>query len=238
MTTASPRVRQLSRFGPWLRLAGLLVAGVTTGGFAMAVEEPKFELIAQDGSREIRRYAPLIVAETLVSGDMDAASGKGFRLIADYIFGNNTRAGEAAEKASQKIAMTAPVVLEPVAASQKIAMTAPVTAEPLDAALDLASATQWRIQFVMPAEYAMPALPKPNNEAVTLRQLPARTFAVLTYSGLNSASRIHEKTAELSAWLNARGAEPMCGPLLARYDPPWTLPMWRRNEIQIELKLP
>jgi hypothetical protein len=23
---------------------------------------------------------------------------------------------------------------------------------------------------------------------------------------------------------------------LARYDPPWTLPMWRRNEIHIEIK--
>ena len=204
----------------------------------MAVEEPKFELLVRDGSHEIRRYAPVIIAETLVGGDMAAASGKGFRVIADYIFGNNTPTGPAAQQPSQKIAMTAPVVLEPVAASQRIAMTAPVTAEPLDAAVDLSTATRWRIHFVMPAEYAMPALPRPNNEAVTLRQLPARTFAVLTYSGLNTAARLQEKTAELSAWLKARGAEPMGAPLFARYDPPWTLPMWRRNEIQVELKTP
>ena len=208
----------------------------------MAVEEPKFELLVRDGSHEIRRYAPVIIAETRVGGDMAAASGKGFRLIADYIFGNNTPTptptGPAAQAPSQKIAMTAPVVLEPVAASQKIAMTAPVTAEPLDGAVDLSTATEWRIHFVMPAEYTLPALPRPNNEAVTLRQLPARTFAVLTYSGLNTASRLQEKTAELNAWLKARGAEPMGAPLLARYDPPWTLPMWRRNEIQVELKTP
>ena len=204
----------------------------------MAVEEPKFELIAQEGNIDIRRYAPVIIAETLVSGDLDAASGKGFRLIADYIFGNNTLAGAASEKASQKIAMTAPVVLAPVGGSATIAMTAPVTAEPLNAAPDLAAATQWRIHFVMPAEYAMPALPKPNNEAVKLKQLPARTFAVLTYSGLNTASRLQQKTGELNAWLKAKGIEPTGTPQLARYDPPWTLPIWRRNEIQVEVLTP
>ena len=204
----------------------------------MAVEEPKFELLAQDGNYEIRLYAPVIIAETLVSGDMDAASSKGFRLIADYIFGNNTLAGAVGEKASQKIAMTAPVVLAPVGGSAKIAMTAPVTAEPLGAATDLSTATQWRIHFVMPAEYSMPALPKPNNGAVTLRQLPARTVAVLTYSGLNTASQVRKKTVELDMWLQAKDIKPTGTPLLARYDPPWTLPIWRRNEIQVEVKTP
>lgn len=204
----------------------------------MAVEEPKFELIAKDGNCEIRRYAPVIIAETLVSGDMDAASSKGFRLIADYIFGNNTLAGAAAEKDSQKIAMTAPVMLEPVAGAAKIAMTAPVTAEPVDDASTLSAATQWRIHFVMPAEYSMPTLPKPNNEAVKLREMPARTFAVLGYSGLNTASRVQQKTDELSVWMKAKGLEPTGAPRLARYDPPWTLPMWRRNEIQVEVRMP
>ena len=187
----------------------------------MAVEEPKFELISQDGSFEIRRYAPAIIAETLVGGEMDAASGRGFRLIADYIFGNNTVPGTALEKTSEKIAMTAPVVMEPV-----------------DAGTDLSSATQWRIHFVMPSAYTLSALPKPNNPAVTLKQLPARTFAVLTYSGLNTVSRIQQKTGELTGWLKEKGIEPSGVPQLARYDPPWTLPMWRRNEIQMEVKLP
>ena len=204
----------------------------------MAAEEPKFELIAQDGSYEIRRYAPVIIAETLVSGDMDAASGKGFRLIADYIFGNNSLAGKAADNASQKIAMTVPVAMEPVAGPAKIAMTTPVTAEPLSSASSMSTATEWRIHFVMPAAYTVPTLPRPNNAAVTLRELPARTVAVLTYSGLNTASRVQEKTGELSAWMNARGMEPTGAPVLARYNPPWTLPMWRRNEIQVQVKTP
>ncbi|MEO8014871.1 MAG: heme-binding protein [Polaromonas sp.] len=204
----------------------------------MAVEEPKFDVLTQDGSYEVRRYAPVIVAETLVEGDMDAASGKGFRLIADYIFGNNTVAATGADKSSQKIAMTAPVTLEPVAGSAKIAMTAPVTAEPVAADASMATASQWRIQFVMPGQYSMQTLPKPVNTAVSLRELPARTFAVLGYSGLNTASKVQQKTGELAAWMRSRQLEPVGAPQLARYDPPWTLPMWRRNEIQVEVKNP
>ena len=124
------------------RFAAILMAGITAGSMAMAVEEPKFEVLTEDGSYQVRRYAPVIVAETLVDGDMDAASGKGFRLIADYIFGNNTLAVAGADNASEKIAMTAPVTLEPVARSAKIAMTAPVTAEPVAVDASMATATQ------------------------------------------------------------------------------------------------
>lgn len=220
------------------RFAAILMAGITAGSMAMAVEEPKFEVLTKDGSHEVRRYAPVIVAETLVDGDMDAASGKGFRLIADYIFGNNTLTVAGADNASEKIAMTAPVTLEPVARSAKIAMTAPVTAEPVAADASMATASQWRIQFVMPGQYSMVTLPKPVNPAVSLRELPARTFAVLAYSGLNTASKVEQKTDELTTWMRSRQLEPVGVPQLARYDPPWTLPMWRRNEIQVEVKNP
>ena len=220
------------------RFAGILTMGLTAGSMVMAVEEPKFEVTAQDGNHEVRRYAPVIVAETYVEGDMDTATRNGFKLIADYIFGNNQLAGTAAEKASEKIAMTAPVTAEPVAASGKIAMTAPVTVEPVAAAASMASATQWRIHFVMPSQYSMQTLPKPNNEAVKLRAMPARTFAVLRYSGFNTASRVQEKTDDLAFWMKSKNLEAVGAPQLARYDPPWTLPMWRRNEIQMEIKTP
>ena len=51
----------------------------------MATEEPKFDLLAQQNHIELRRYPVLVAAETFVEGDMDAASGKGFRAIADYV---------------------------------------------------------------------------------------------------------------------------------------------------------
>ena len=101
-------------------LIGLVLFVLLTGK-AMAIEEPRYEVIVSDGPYEVRRYAPMLVAETIVDGDMDEASNKGFRLIADFIFGNNQRADA---ESSAKIAMTAPVTVQPQ--PTKIAMTAPV----------------------------------------------------------------------------------------------------------------
>lgn len=230
-----------------LRLASALWLGLTTGGWAMAVEEPVFALLAKDGDLELRRYGTTIVAETLVEGDRDAASTRGFKLIADYIFGNNQIAGflpqTPGSPPSEKIAMTAPVVAEPVPQSQKIAMTAPVMAEPVGGSApsvqaSLNDATRWRIHFVMPRQYTMATLPRPNNAAVQLRELPPTVFAVVSYSGLNTATRVQQKTEELQRWMATRDLQPLGAPQLARYDPPWTLPMWRRNEVQIQVREP
>ena len=127
---------------------------------AMAIEEPKFEVLEQSESFELRQYHPLIVAEVLVDGDLDEASSKGFRLIADYIFGNN----RANTGANAKIAMTAPVTVEPI--DNKIAMTAPVTLQP--------KSGKWQVRFVMPSQYTLSTLPVPNNTQVKLREVPGR----------------------------------------------------------------
>lgn len=210
----------------------------------MATEEPKFELLSKHDHIELRRYPAFVVAETFVEGDMDAASGKGFRAIADYIFGNNVAVGSAPDKVSEKIAMTAPVTMEPVtAASQKIAMTAPVAMEPLPATGQVSQTPQamqgakrWRVHFVMPSNYTLATLPKPNNPAVQLREVPAKTWAVLSYSGFNTEAGIQQRSDELVAWLAAQKMKSIGSPQLARYNPPWTLPMFRRNEIMLEIE--
>ena len=191
-----------------------------TPSTAMAVEEPTFQTLVKDGAFELRRYPSLVVAETVVKGDMDAASNQGFRRIADFIFGNNS--ATTADKKTT-IAMTAPVVVEPLAPSS---------------GPDFKSAPEWRVQFVMPGQYSLGTLPRPNNPAVELRQAPARTAAVLTYSGFNGEAKVQAKTEELKAWVRARQLVPLSPPQLARYDPPWTLPPWRRNEIQIAVRQP
>ena len=200
----------------------IVLSSVLGADLTMAVEEPKFETVLKDEAFEIRRYPPLVVATTQVPGDMDAASNRGFRTIADYIFGNN--------------------VATPAGASAKIAMTAPVTVAPIVPAASAATsdmtAEQWQVQFVMPGQYRLDTLPRPKNEAVTLRELPTRTTAVLSYSWLNSETKVQQKTDELRAWMKSRQLEALGPPRLARYDPPWTLPMWRRNEIQIDIRNP
>jgi DNA gyrase inhibitor GyrI len=88
----------------------------------------------------------------------------------------------------------------------------------------------------MPSQYTMASLPKPNNGAVSLREVPAKTVAVAKYSGFNTESRIQEETQALVVWMQARKLVAAGPAQLARYDPPWTLPMWRRNEIHIEIR--
>jgi hypothetical protein len=56
----------------------------------------------------------------------------------------------------------------------------------------------------MPSAYTLSTLPKPNNPAVQLREVPAKTWAVLTYSGFNTEAGIQQRTDELVAWLAER----------------------------------
>lgn len=218
----------MAKMNPKTRLSAALLTSLLWTTPLMAIEEPKFESLLQEDRFEVRRYAPQIIAEVIVDGDMDTASNRGFRLIADYIFGNNQKAN---------IAMTAPVVIEQDAAAEKIAMTAPVSVEPqTEQNGAMAGAKRWRVHFVMPSQYSMATLPKPLNPLVSLREIPARTFATVTYSGFNSEKSVQAKSDELAEWIKARQMEPIGKPQLARYNPPWTLPFWRRNEILQEIE--
>lgn len=202
----------------------------------MATEEPAFDLVGKFDHIEIRQYRPLIVAETVVEGDMSTATNGGFRLLADYIFGNNLAPRAAGGGASEKIAMTAPVSVEPAPRSEKIAMTAPVSVEPAGAdASGVMQAKRWRVQFTMPAAYTMATLPQPVNPAVTLREVPGKRYAVLSFSGLAGEEKVQEKTDELLRWLKDTQRTALSTPQLARYNPPWTLPFLRRNEIMVEV---
>jgi hypothetical protein len=185
----------------------------------MATEEPKYTIIEQSGNIELRVYNPMIIAETQVSGTLDGASSAGFKIIAAYIFGDNTcHAG-----GDEMVRMTAPVTMTP--RSKKISMTAPVSIKQTQG--------QWRMHFVMPEEYTLDTLPTPNNPAVNLREIPARKYAVMRFSGFSSGKKIAEKTTELMGWLASNSIEPIGEPEIARYNPPWTLPFLRRNEIMV-----
>lgn len=186
----------------------------------MATEEPKYELIEKSGDFELRQYHPMLIAEVLVDGNMDQASSKGFRLIADYIFGNNiTKSGD-----SGKIKMTVPVTIEPK--SEKISMTKPVTLEKVS--------DRWRVNFVMPSQYSLDTIPYPNNKQVMLREIPARQVAILRFSGFANETNTAEKTQDLLKWMDKKNLIPLGSTELARYNPPWTLPFLRRNEIIVE----
>jgi len=202
----------------WLvGIAAVLLFGAALWGLIVSnVEQPKYTVVERSANIEIRDYAPMIVAEAEVKGERREAINKGFRIIADYIFGNNTT--------SEKVAMTAPVTQQ---SSEKIAMTAPVTQQ--------GDGKNWRVRFIMPSSFTMETLPKPNNSAVELKEVPVQRFAVIRFSGTGGKDTLERYTQELNDFLNARNLRPLSSPTYAFYNPPWTLPFLRRNEVQVEI---
>ena len=214
----------------------LLTSALLLSGAAMATEEPKYTVLKQTEDFELRRYdESQLVAQTWVTGDQDAASRAGFKILADYIFGNNTApSGE-----SSKISMTAPVAMQFEAkqsttkkngGSQKIAMTAPVS---IKQEHQQQNDGKWRVQFTMPSQYSMQTLPKPNNPDITIIEVPPQTYGVIKFSGLAGTEKVAAKTAELQSWMQMQKLTIIGSPELARYNPPWTLPFMRRNEVMI-----
>ena len=100
------------------------------------------------------------------------------------------------------------------------------------------SATTWRIQFVMPKSYTLATLPQPRSEAIEVREVPSKTFLVHRYSWFNTTSRVQEKIDATLQWAQQHALTVIGTPQLARYDPPWTLPMFKRNEIHVEIVPP
>jgi hypothetical protein len=199
-----------------MRLAALALTALLTtlAPAAHAIEEPSYETVMQRGAFEVRRYAPYVVAEVRVTGDFEQAGGRAFRLLANYIFGGN--------QGQRKMAMTAPVIQAP-AEPVKMAMTAPVT--------QMAEGEGWRVQFVLPSDVSLETAPIPNNPQVTIRQEPARTIAVMRYSGMWTAANYAEQLSQLKASAQEAGVALQGEPVLSRFNGPFTLPFLRRNEI-------
>jgi hypothetical protein len=203
----------------WWVIAGVAVAflGVTLWGPIVSnIEQPNYKVIETEGNIELRDYPATIVAEAVVSGERDKAISEGFRTIADYIFGNNF--------STQKMVMTAPVTQQ---GSEKIAMTAPVTQQ--------GDGRTWNVRFVMPSSYTMETLPKPKNPVVKLKEIAGTRFAVIRFSGLAGEDSLKRHTEKLNKFVNAKNLRALSAPTYAFYNPPWTLPFLRRNEVMVEV---
>lgn len=205
--------------------AGAVVMIIWVAGSYYAVrsiEEPAYTVLEKKNEYEVREYAPYIMAVTTVSGEYDAAINSGFRIIADYIFGNNT--------SKETIAMTAPVLESPDKnTSEKIAMTVPV----LESSSGSATRT---VAFVLPSKYTLETLPRPNNSAVRFETVPARKVAALSFSWYASAKRLETKKVLLQNYLKRDGYMVVGAALTARYNPPFTMPLLLRNEILIPIQ--
>ncbi|MBP9710899.1 MAG: heme-binding protein [Candidatus Pacebacteria bacterium] len=189
------------------------------GYFSSRVEEAHHSVIKKADGYEVREYAAHIEAQTKVEGSYSDALNEGFRIIAGYIFGGNTK--------KESIAMTAPV-REQKQTSQKIAMTAPVVAS--------LKGESRVIAFVMPKSYTLESLPTPNDSRVTLVEVPAKKMAALRFSWFRSSDRVAQMEERLLASLSRDKVEVIGVPSYAGYNAPWTPPWMTRNEILVEIR--
>ncbi|MCH1487994.1 MAG: heme-binding protein [Pseudomonadales bacterium] len=189
-------------------------------GHTMALEKPGYKVLYQEGKLEYRLYQPYIVAETEVVGEESykAASNEGFMRLFRYISGGNV------DQAS--IAMTAPVQRHRV--SEEIAMTTPVQRLP--------TAQGWKVAFMLPSQYALDDAPVPVDPRVVIRPMPERLMAVLRYSGRWTERNLVKYEQRLRERLQEHGIEVMGVTESAAYNPPFTPPFMRRNEIMVKVE--
>ncbi|KAK4533915.1 hypothetical protein CCYA_CCYA20G4797 [Cyanidiococcus yangmingshanensis] len=229
----------------------------------VSVETPKYELLSQTERYEIRKYAPLVAAEVRASEIFGSGETQkrqldsmGFRLLAKYIGAIGKPANHSATgQDPEAVAMTAPVVNKP----EQIAMTAPVVTTEVEGAPRTrelsgqgtsgdgkSSRIGGTMAFYLPSKYdSIEKAPVPEDKRIHLVQIPARKVAVCIFSGNVDMISSRKQAIDLFQVLRADRI-PMKGEpktldeavwSLARYNPPWSLPWRKRNEVQIELEM-
>lgn len=190
-----------------------IIFALSIGTIMSKVEKPKYITIEKNGNIEIRDYEQTIIAEVSVKGERKEAIREGFKVLANYIFGNNLSKNRSSVTAKQE--------------GQKIAMTAPVE--------QIKDIDSWKISFTMPSKYSIDSLPSPNTDKIKLLKIPKEKRIVIEFSGSNTDENIEKHLQILLAYCERENITINEGPIFAFYNPPWTLPFLRRNEIMFKL---
>lgn len=199
-----------------LLLSVLAFGAAMIGPIMSNVEVPAYKILKKEQNIEIRQYPPLIIAEVKTAGSRQASISDGFRILADFIFGNN--------EGEKRLSINGPITQQE---GIKIAMTAPVQQEKTDA--------EWATSFIMPSKFSIDTIPNPINDRIKIIQIPSKRYAVITFSGRSTEENLTKHTNELGKYMNGSGYSKVGNAKYAFYNPPWTLPFLRRNEVQFEL---
>ena len=187
----------------------LFIITLTTTGFAMAYEEPKYKIIKTYQEFEIRKYDDRLAVEIEYSNE-----DSGFRYLFKYIAGANTN--------SDKIKMTVPVTQ-----SVKIDMTTPVTQSVKNGKM--------LMQFFLPSKFTLENAPQPTDKRVSLVVIKGGYYAVIKYSGRLTNQNYLKHYKKLENYLNNNNIDSTKPGIRATYNGPFTLPFLRRNEIMMKI---
>lgn len=189
----------------------------------VGVEEPAFRVLAQRTRFEVRVLPPAIAA-TVRQHMGDGGNGAAFPVLARYIGVMSATPNNAK---SEAIAMTAPVVQCPLTDEAKAATTQTGY-----------GTGDMSMTFLLPASFTMDSAPEPLDPRIELREQAARLIAVKRFSGWVNERALKGQLDELIALTTDAGLRATDEEIeweLAQYNPPFTVPFLRRNEVWLTL---
>lgn len=206
----------------WLGLMGVVFALVLAAGAASMrsqslrtrVEAAHYRVLEEREGYELRAYDAQTVAQILLDGDIKTAVFRGFEPLSNYFFWNNERkpTPDNSEGGRERMQMTTPIIVQ--------------GDEP--EVVNVQGHWMW---FYLPQKYTPETAPTPKDERVKVEQKPAFEAAVIKFNGWGEMGAMREHEDLLRALLKRDGIAVAGLPLYARYDPPWTVPIFRRNEV-------
>ena len=170
--------------------------------------EPNWTLCHSYDHFEVRQYEPMIWASIKVN---EKEYNKAFMSLAKYIWGENHLPTDPTK--SEKINMMVPVFQH--SSDDNIMMS-----------------------FVLPPKYkAVEEVPIPNNPMIQIHLMDPLIVAVHQFNGKATESTFEEHRKQLMEYIKEEEVQ-MEDPLVsydAQYNPPWTIPYFRRNEVWIQV---
>ena len=207
------------------------------------VKEPPYDVLLNRSNGktpyEMRKYGERYAAWVNYEENDRDSQNSPFRALAKYIgvFGTPENEG------STSISMTAPVIMEQDNSDdsknnkpEAIAMTAPVVME------NTGEGDMKKMMFMLPEEYDdLSKIPKPTNPNVHIAEIPSETGVVHRYNGKYNSEINREIAKKLGAQLMEDGVEGITEDYVTEhfqfwgYNPPFTIPHFRRNEVWLKL---
>ncbi|WOL02290.1 heme-binding-like protein, chloroplastic [Canna indica] len=192
------------------------------------LETVKFRVLKRTDEYEIREVEPYFIAETTMPGktgfDFNGSS-QSFNVLAEYLFGKNT--------ASKQMEMTTPVYTRKTQSNgEKMDMTTPVITK------QSPGRDKWQMSFVMPSKYGS-NLPMPKDSSVRIKEVPRKIVAVTAFSGFVTDDDVIQRESKLREALRSESdfqVKDGASVEVAQFNPPFTLPFTRRNEVAIEVE--
>ncbi|CAK7343210.1 unnamed protein product [Dovyalis caffra] len=192
------------------------------------LETLKYKVLSRKEQYEIREVEPCFIAEATMPGktgfDFNGAS-QSFNVLAEYLFGKNTM--------KEKMEMTTPVITRKTQSDgAKMEMTTPVITKKME------DQDKWQMSFVLPSKYGAD-LPLPKDPSVRIKEVPGKVVAVVVFSGFVTDEEVKQRESKLrDALKNDTEFKVKDGASVevAQYNPPFTLPFTRRNEIALEVE--